>query len=583
MMTLQTLRVLVASLVFIGCGAGCQRADNAAAKAAQPGGRGPGLPANPFAQRLRAPELLGGEWVNTAQPIRLADLRGRFVLLDFWTYCCINCMHVLPELKKIEHAYPNELVVIGVHSAKFTGEKDTENIREAIYRYEIEHPVVNDADLRIWRAYSARSWPTLLLIDPLGDAVWVAFGERTFEDLKEVIDAALPFYRAQGLLRPAPRPATVADASRRDSTLRYPGKVLADEATGRLFVADSSHNRFLVVGLDGQTQLVIGSGKAGASDGPFSEASFNHPQGMALVGDLLYVADTENHRLRKIDLEKKTVATVAGTGKRGSGWPLGDNEPGGRLRQPAGMARRFAGMPKTTPLASPWALWPHGDDLYIAMAGSHQIWKMPLDESEIGPYAGNGNEAIMDGPLLPAVPYDPQFASFAQPSGLASDGQRLFVADSEGSIIRIVPIGGRGETESLAGPVGGNLFNFGDVDGVGNRVRFQHPLGVAWQDGKLYVADTYNNKIKVVDVATRRCTTLAGTGKPGREDAAEGAKATFNEPSGLSIAAGKLYVADTNNHAVRIVDLTPPHSVATLAIESAAPPETAGAARSAAK
>ena len=154
---------------------------------------------NPFARRFAAPELDGGvEWVNTAQPIKLADLRGRFVLLDFWTFCCINCMHVLPELKKLEHAFPNELVVIGVHSAKFQGERATDNIREAVLRYEIEHPVVNDAKMTIWGTYGAQSWPTLVLIDPAGDVVWAASGERTFDEIKAVIDRGLPYYRAQG-------------------------------------------------------------------------------------------------------------------------------------------------------------------------------------------------------------------------------------------------------------------------------------------------------------------------------------------------------------------------------------------------
>jgi hypothetical protein len=222
--------------------------------------------------------------------------------------------------------------------------------------------------------------------------------------------------------------------------------------------------------------------------------------------------------------------------------------------------------PRATALSTPWDLWVHAPDLYIAMAGTHQIWRMPLDESEVGPYAGNGREAITDGGLLPRLPYDSGYASFAQPSGLASDGKRLFVADSEGSIIRSVPFGSVGDVQSVVGPTGATLFEFGDADGLGEDVRFQHPLGAAWYKGKLYVADTYNNKIKVVDVAARKCQTLAGTGKPGRDDR-DGAKATFNEPGGLSAAGGKLYVADTNNHAIRVIELAAPNRVSTLVIE----------------
>jgi DNA-binding beta-propeller fold protein YncE len=342
-------------------------------------------------------------------------------------------------------------------------------------------------------------------------------------------------------------------ASRRsDSPLRFPGKVLADGAASRLFIADSNHNRIVVAGFDGRVQQVIGSGAVGHADGAFDESSFKHPQGMALVDGVLYVADTENHLLRKVDLAARRVSTVAGTGEKGAALfrPGRGGGPPGSLREVA--------------LASPWALWPHGRELYIAMAGTHQIWRM-LDEREIGAFAGNGREDIVDGPLLPDVPYRMGFSSFAQPSGLASDGERLFVADSEGSTIRSVPFDADGKVETLVG-LAGTLFDFGDVDGTDRAVRLQHPLGVAWWEGKLYVADTYNNKIKVIDVAERTCRTLAGTGESGAADADDGGKATFNEPGGISAAAGKLFVADTNNHAIRVVELGGTNRVKTLGI-----------------
>ena len=224
----------------------------------------PGAAKNPYPYRVPAPDLDGGEWVNVAKPISLKDLRGRYVLLDFWTFCCINCMHVLPELKKLEHAYPNELVIVGIHSAKFDSEHVTENIREAALRYEIEHPVVNDAHMAIWQRYGAQSWPTLVLIDPAGDVVWAANGERTFEDIKAVIDRGLPYYRAQGLLKPAPRPTLIAAGKEATMPLKFPGKLLADAASGRLFIADSNHNRIVIATLDGKLQQIIGSGAIGS-------------------------------------------------------------------------------------------------------------------------------------------------------------------------------------------------------------------------------------------------------------------------------------------------------------------------------
>jgi thiol-disulfide isomerase/thioredoxin len=521
---------------------------------------------NPYPYRVAAPPIVGGQWVNTAKPLTLDDLKGRFVLLDFWTYCCINCMHVLPELKKLEHAYPNELVVVGIHSAKFEGEQQTDNIREAVLRYEIEHPIVNDIGMATWKTYGVRSWPTLVLVDPEGQVVWAASGEREFEDMKAVIERGLPYYRAQGLLKLAPRPELIE--IKQTTPLRFPGKVLADEAGGRLFITDSNHNRVVVASLDGKLTQLIGSGDEGRADGSFERCSFHHPQGTALVGDVLYIADTENHLLRKADLKSKQVTTIAGTSEKGSGWPEFRIGEEGEKAKTDEQNR----TPKTTALASPWAVWHHGNDLYIAMAGPHQIWKMPIDESTIGPYAGNGREDIADGPLLPTVPYDANFASFAQPSGLASDGKRLFVADSEGSTIRAVPFDPNGKVETLVG-LTGTLFDFGDVDGRGSDVRLQHPLGVAWAGGKLFVADTYNNKIKVINVEERTCQTFAGSGAAGRADAAAGSAATFNEPGGISAAAGKLYVADTNNHAIRVVELSEPHKVSTLVIEGLAAPK----------
>ena len=527
----------------------------------------------PYRNRIPSPDLSGGlGWINTAGPIELADLKGKFVVLDFWTYCCINCMHILPELKKLEQAYPNELVVIGVHSAKFDGEVDSQNIRDAVQRYDIEHPVVNDARHAIWDRFGVQSWPTVLLIDPEGNAVWMTGGEVEFKTLDAVVSLGLPYYRRKGVLDETPLRFDLEAHKAKQTPLRFPGKILADEPSGRLFIADSNHHRIVITKLDGTLVDVIGSGALGAEDGDFAAASFNHPQGMALLGETLYVADTENHLLRKIDLQGKKVATIAGIGQQGRvAWPGLDvtgRDADGKFEVPD----RFVGPPRKTPLNSPWDLLIHGKDLYIAMAGPHQIWKMPLDESEIGPYAGNGREDIVDGPLLPSQPYEEGFSSFAQPSGLASDGKKwLYVADSEGSSIRAVPFDPKGEVETVVGTshlVRGRLFHFGDADGQGRDVLLQHALGVVYYRDRIYVADTYNNKVKVVDPEKATCKTLAGSGEPGAEDE----PAEFDEPAGISAAAGKLFVADTNNHLIRVVDLDHDNRVSTLTIQGLEPP-----------
>ncbi|RIK78007.1 MAG: hypothetical protein DCC68_16180 [Planctomycetota bacterium] len=526
----------------------------------------------PFPHRIKSPSLDGGvAWINTAGPIDIKDLKGKFVVLDFWTYCCINCIQTLPELHKLEKAYPKNVVVIGVHSAKFDTEKDTKNIEEAVLRYEIEHPVINDANMVLFRKFGATGWPAIRIIDPEGYFIGGEGGEVPFEAFDAFFKKTIPVYSKRGSLDETPLHFDLLAHKAAKTPLRFPGKVLADEKSNRLFITDSNHNRVVVTDLAGKLLDVIGSGAIGRADGDFATATFDHPQGLAILGDTLYVADTENHLVRKVHLKTKRVTTIAGTGVKASNpWPGIEKIE----RGPAGEAvlpDRWVGKPRETGLASPWALWVHGSDLYIAMAGPHQIWKMPLDESEIGPFAGNGREDIVDGPLLPQRPFALGYASFAQPSGLASDGEWLYVADSEGSSIRAVPFDTKKEVQTVIGTnhlSEGRLFEFGDQDGEGENVKLQHVLGVTHVDGRLYIADTYNNKIKVVDIEKKSAKTIAGTGKPGNGDD----PAEFDEPAGISYAAGKLYIADTNNHAIRTIDLANGNRVATLVIDGLAPP-----------
>ncbi|MCI0486707.1 MAG: redoxin domain-containing protein [Blastocatellia bacterium] len=475
--------------------------------------------------KVNAPEFPEGmEWLNTDRPLSLRELRGKIVLLDFWTYCCINCMHIIPDLKKLEHKYQSELVVIGVHSAKFTSERDTDNIRQAILRYEIEHPVVNDHAMEIWQRYGARAWPTLMLIDPAGKVVGYLSGEGVYEPMDEAISKIIKEFDARKQLDRRPLDLKLERHRVPSSLLAFPGKVLADEKSRQLFISDSNHNRIVVASLDDYSiEEVIGSGETGLDDGPFETATFNHPQGMAFDGKTLYVADTENHAIRSIDFEKRAVTTLAGTGKQ------------------ANYINQIGGTGRQVDLNSPWDIVLHDGLLYIAMAGPHQLWKMNPRTQGVVPYAGTGREARIDGPL--------DRSALAQPSGITTDGKKLFFADSEVSSIRSADLDPNGRVETI---VGEDLFEFGDRDGRGAEVRLQHPLGVVYHDGLLYVADTYNNKIKIVSPRDKSSRTFAGTGEEGLGD---GKRATFDEPSGVSVAFGKLYIADTNNHAIRVADL----------------------------
>jgi thiol-disulfide isomerase/thioredoxin len=488
--------------------------------------------------RVRAPEITGGRgWLNTDKPLSLAALKGKVVLLDFWTYGCINCIHIIPDLKKLEEKYANQLVVIGVHSAKFENEKETENIRRIILRYEIEHPVYNDAEFKVWQSYGVRAWPTQILIDPAGYVIGSISGEGNYDPIDRAIGKAVDDFRKRGELNEEPLKLTLERAKIGSLPLAFPGKVLADAKGDRLFIADSNHNRIVITKLDGTLVETIGTGERGAADGAFDQASFYRPQGMALDRDNLYIADTENHLIRRVDLKARTVKTIAGTGKQSHDY----------FKQ--GPAREVA-------LNSPWDLQLVGSTLYVAMAGPHQIWKLDLDQEVVSTFAGSGREARLDGPLLEA--------GFAQPSGLATNGKSLFVADSESNIIRSIDLSS-GKVKTL---VGGDLFEFGDVDGRGDDVRLQHPLGLFVLDGKVLIADTYNHKIKQLDPAARSVKTLFGTGKPGQTD---GNSPSLYEPGGLSVANNKLFIADTNNHAVRVVDLKT-KEISTLRIKGLEPP-----------
>lgn len=488
------------------------------------------MPLHATTATVRAPELPPGlAWINTARPLTLAELRGRLVLLDFWTYGCINCLHVIPDLQRLEHEFGDALLVIGVHSSKFANEAHVENLRRVVQRYGITHPVVADPEYAVWQAYAVRAWPTTVLIDPTGRIIAQRSGEGVYEALHELIAETIVAHEQRGTL--VRGPLSLAPEAPPETALRFPGKVLADASRDRLFIADSGHHRVVMATLAGRVLAVIGSGEVGLRDGAWSQAALHQPQGMALDGDRLYIADTGNHAVRMADLTAQTLSTIAGDGSLAYGQAAG----------PAAEAR----------LNSPSDLARVGRMLFIAMAGAHQLWALNLDTRQIGPFAGSGREGLHDGPRPSAL--------LAQPSGLATDGERLYVADSEASAIRAV---GWEPDDRVHTIIGQGLFVFGDADGGWSDARLQHPLGVAYYRGQLYVADTYNHKLKAIDVVAGTVRTLLGDGEPGWVD---GPRARFYEPAGLSGADGRLYVADTNNHVVRLVDLAE-HTASTLAL-----------------
>jgi thiol-disulfide isomerase/thioredoxin len=482
---------------------------------------------------VRAPDFRPDlNWINTGgRRLTLADFRGRILILDFWTYGCINCIHMIPELHEVAARFPEQVEVVGIHSGKYVNERVTENIERACQRLGVEHPVVNDRQFRTWREYAVNAWPTLVIVSPEGYVIGTHRGETTADQLAPRLERAIEEARAAGQLHPAAETFYVNSESPPDpGGLRFPAKVHAMDG-GWLFVTDTGHHRVLEVMLDlggtrGRIVRIIGSGEPGWEDGAAREARFRSPHGLTLVGATLYVADTENHLIRAVNLEDGSVTTVAGTGAQ--------------ARRPS-----RGGTARETPLNSPWDLLWKGGTLYVAMAGPHQIWRVDVSAGLAEAWAGSGAEELHDAAL-------PE-AALAQPSGLASDGERIYFADAEASAIRWAA-----QAEGTGTIVGTGLFDFGDRDGVGDEARLQHALGVAWWSGesRLLVADTYNHRVKFVDPATREARAFAGSGKVGSDDGAAG-EASFWEPGGLTISPDgtHAFVTDTNNHRLRKIDL----------------------------
>lgn len=452
--------------------------------------------------RVRAPELIGkGGWLNTGdKDLTLADLRGRIVVLDFWTFCCVNCLHVLDELRELEERHRDTVVIVGVHSPKFVHEAEHQAVVDAVERYGVEHPVLDDPELATWKQYAVRAWPTLVVIDPEGYVVAQHAGEGHAHALATLVEELIAEHTAKGTLRRGDGPYVPPEPVATD--LRFPGKAVA-LPSGNLLVSDTTRHQLVELAPDGERVIRrIGSGERG-----FGPGTFNEPQGLALLPDgTVAVADTVNHALRVFDPETGTVETVAGTGRQ---WWQGSP---------------VAGPAREIDLSSPWDLAWWQERLWIAMAGVHQLWTYDPATGTVEAVAGTTNEGLVDGPAAEAW--------FAQPSGLAAGGDRLWIADSETSAVRWVERTDDGYAVRTA--VGTGLFDFGHRDGAAEQALLQHPLGVtALPDGSVAVADTYNHALRRFDPESGEVTTLA---------------TDLREPSGAVLVGGDIVVVESARH-----------------------------------
>ncbi|MCX5388301.1 NHL domain-containing thioredoxin family protein [Streptomyces sp. NBC_00083] len=423
----------------------------------------------PRRARVRAPELVGrGGWLNTGgKELSLAELRGRIVILDFWTFCCINCLHVLDELRELEEKHRDTVVIVGVHSPKFVHEAEHQAVVDAVERYGVEHPVLDDPDLATWKQYAVRAWPTLVVIDPEGYVVAQHAGEGHAHAIERLVGELEAEHGAKGTLRRGDGPYVPPEPVATD--LRFPGKALVLPG-GNLLVSDTTRHQLVELAPDGESVV-----RRIGGDGQFKE-----PQGLALLPDgKVVVADTVHHALRTFDPVSGEIELIAGTGTQ---WWQG---------------RPTSGPALDVDLSSPWDVaWWRGK-VWIAMAGVHQLWTYDPETRTVEVAAGTTNEGLVDGPGAEAW--------FAQPSGLAATEDRLWVADSETSALRYVDTEGAVHTA-----VGTGLFDFGHRDGDAAQALLQHPLGVtALPDGSVAVSDTYNHALRRYDPASGQVTTLA--------------------------------------------------------------------------
>lgn len=456
--------------------------------------------------RVRAPELIGkGGWLNTGnQQYTLADLRGRIVILDFWTFCCVNCLHVLDELRELEEKHRDTVVIIGVHSPKFVHEAEHQAVVDAVERYEVHHPVLDDPELATWKQYAVRAWPTLVVIDPEGYVVAQHAGEGHAHAIEKLVEELEAEHAAKGTLRRGDGPYVAPEPVA--THLRFPGKALL-LPDGGFLVSDTTRHRLVELDADGETvRRHFGTGERGLNDGGPDEARFSEPQGLAVLPDgRVAVADTVNHAIRAFDLTTGVTSTLAGTGRQ---WWQG---------------APTSGPAREVDLSSPWDVAWFGDRLWIAMAGVHQLWTYDPESATVRVAAGTTNEGLVDGPAAEAW--------FAQPSGLAvsADGERLWVADSETSSLRWVD-----RDEHVRTAVGTGLFDFGHRDGAADQALLQHPLGVtALPDGSVAISDTYNHALRRYDPASGEVTTLA---------------TDVREPSDAVLVDGDLVVVESARH-----------------------------------
>ena len=466
-------------------------------------------------------------WINVERPLTSDDLKDRVILLNFWTYDCVACMHVLPQIKELEKELGNKLTVISIHSGKFDNQKDFNAITKATLRHDITHTVIDDSSLKIWNAFGAKAWPTLVLIDPRGNIKKTYVGEKETANITDDVKKLTNKFRYE--LNRNALPILLEKNKIAKRVLNYPTKIeytknfpIKAHNAPAFFIANSGQNNILVVSLSGEIILQIGSGKSGFRDGNFENAEFSMPEGMLYDAGKLYVADSGNHSIRLVNFKEQTVTTIVGTGQKGEAISGNSAEA------------------KDVELASPTDLefYPSANHIAIANSGTNQILQYSLVKQEISVLAGSGDEGISDGKY-------PQ-NSLAQPSDLVVYNSKLYFVDSETSALRVLEKDG--EIKTL---IGKGLFNFGYKNGNKNQALMQHPLALTADDTGIYIVDSFNHAIRKYDISSGEMSTVIGGVKG--DSLGSSANTKFDEPEGIISILDRFYVVDSNNNRIVII------------------------------
>jgi len=456
--------------------------------------------------RVRAPELPGSiEWFNVDRPVRLADLHGMLVLLDFSlgdTACSRHSQH---ELNRLAGRFSDELVILCAHLPELPAAMRRSHVRSLISRQDVRFPVLHDPE-RVCRAlFGIHDQPVRILIDRDGCIVGTSHGIGKQSHLERVIAHQISL--CGGWARRGP-PFKVRLEPATRGTLHFPTRLIV--AHDRLYIADSGNNRILMTTKQGGILREYGGVAAGFVDGPAGSAAFDNPQGLCRVDEYVYVADTGNHAIRRINLRTDEVETLAGTGSD------------------AGQDLSKLSMPRDCVLNTPCDVLFRRGQLFIAMTGLHQVWRLSMIDNVLSIFAGSGAAGSADGPS--------HLASFTQPVSLAWCDGRFYCVDAGSGTVRCIdPVSGYVTTLQVGADRAGT--------GAAGMEQLQHPLDITSDERRkrLWIADTWNNTIRSVDIRVRPAT----RGVSGRR---------LDEPAGLAFDNNTLYIANTNAHEVLRVD-----------------------------